>query len=168
MIPAALLAAVLAMPASAQTADPAPYRDRFDDCVAMADAARALNACRDLPAQACMEEEADGQSNLGMTACTAMEARLWDDLLNADWPDHTGWAEAGDASESMHFGDRFSDRAEWLLKSQRAWIAFRDAECTLRYARWGSGSMRHPVAAACRAEMTADRVIELRALTEDY
>ena len=49
-----------------------------------------------------------------------------------------------------------------LRDAQRAWIAYRDAECGLAYARWQDGSMRVIVAANCLMTMTAQRAIELR------
>ncbi|WGH77629.1 lysozyme inhibitor LprI family protein [Jannaschia ovalis] len=156
----------LAAPAGAQNLDPAPWRGGFDACVAGAADATALIACKGLAARACMDGAEGGMTQLGMTECTAMEGALWDELLNADWPRHRDWARAADATEAEIFGDAFSDRADALLAAQRAWIAFRDAQCRLEYAAWGSGSMRSLAAASCVGDMTAERVIVLRQMTE--
>ena len=164
---ALLLLLALTAPAAAQATDPAPWKGRFDHCVHGAEDRAELTACKGLAARLCMEETEGGQTTLGMAGCNAMETRLWDDLLNADWQAHMDWAKQADLSEQEFFGDQFSDRADSLLAAQRAWIAFRDAECRLDYATWGSGSMRHIAGTSCLADMTADRVIRLRSLTED-
>jgi uncharacterized protein YecT (DUF1311 family) len=160
-------ALLLATSAAAQSPDPAPWKARFDACIASADRAIELEGCKALASRFCMEELPDGQTTFGMAGCNAMETALWDDLLNADWPAHKAWAEAADAEERKYFGDQYSTRLGSLIAAQRAWIAFRDAECALEYAVWGSGSMRHILGTACVADMTADRVISLRSLREE-
>ncbi|UWQ17831.1 lysozyme inhibitor LprI family protein [Jannaschia sp. M317] len=155
-----------AAPAAAEVPAPPRWQAQFDACVAAADAAQDLAQCKGLAARLCMDTTEGGHTTLGMTECNAMETGLWDDLLNADWPAHRAWAEAEDAEDAKFFGDQFSARAASLLAAQRAWIAFRDAECGLDHAIWGSGSMRHIIHSACMSEMTADRVIRLRGLTE--
>ena len=159
---------LLATPAAAQFAEPDMFRARFDACVSGADTASGLASCKNLAANLCKAEIEDGQTTLGITSCNQVEAALWDDLLNADWPKHRTWAKAGDDAERPYFDGQFTNRAETLLTAQRAWIAFRDAECALAYASWGSGSMRNIAASACMADMTADRVIALRQITEGY
>lgn len=163
----AVIACLAAAPALAQPMDPAPWQDRFDACVHGMDSTAEIAACKGLVARLCRDETDGGHTTLGMTSCNTAETQLWDRLLNEDWPGHRRWAEAADAQEREFFGDQFSDRARTLLEAQRAWIAFRDAQCALEYAVWGSGSMRHILGTACIAEMTADRVIELRALADD-
>ena len=159
---------LLATPAAAQIADPDMFRPRFDACVSGVESASDLASCKNLAANLCQAEVEGGQTTLGITDCNQVEAALWDDLLNADWPKHRAWAKVGDDAERPYFNGQFTDCAETMLKAQRAWIAFRDAECALVYASWGSGSMRNIAASACMADMTADRVIALRQLTEGY
>ena len=60
-------------------------------------------------------------------------------------------------------------RVEALRDAQRAWIAFRDAECAMEYAAWGTGSIRSIAGADCMMSLTAERtvrLIELRELME--
>ena len=51
-----------------------------------------------------------------------------------------------------------------LLKSQRAWVAFRDADCDLDASTALGGSMYGMLAADCRTAMTDTRVKDLKAL----
>lgn len=161
-----LAALLLATPATAQAPDGAPWQQSFDECVHGMDSAPDMAACKGQVARLCMDETEGGHTTFGMTGCQAMEKNLWDDLLNADWRGHRQMATEDDASEREFFGDQYSDRLENLIKAQRAWIAFRDAECALVWANWGSGSMRYTAASACELDMTADRVITLRQMTE--
>ena len=58
--------------------------------------------------------------------------------------------------------DGGEDLARQLRDAQRAWIAFRDADCGLVYAIWAGGSIRIIVAGNCHLDKTARRSIELR------
>lgn len=168
MIRALAFLLLLASPSVAQMTNPEPYRARFEACVLGMDRASEIDGCKGLASDQCMANGEDGQTTLGITGCNAMEAALWDEMLNADFSNHRAWAKAGDDAERPYFDGQFTDRAEKLLAAQRAWIAFRDAECALAYAAWGSGSMRNIAASSCMADLTADRVIHLRELTEGY
>ena len=109
----------------------------------------------------------DGHSTLGMTSCLSAEADVWDRYLNAEYKETRAYMKAADIDEAEYFPD-FARRVETLLAAQRAWIAFRDAECDLAYAEWGSGSMRNIAYADCRMQMTAERTIRLRAMREAF
>lgn len=119
-------------------------------------------------AQACMEEEEGGFSTYGMTACMMMENGLWDNILNAEWQVHMAAARAQDEAERPYHDGAFADAKERLLAAQRAWIAFRDADCSAASASWGSGSMRHIEFASCMLDHTARRVLTLRAQWEKF
>ncbi len=54
-----------------------------------------------------------------------------------------------------------------LLKSQRAWIAFRDSHCAFAASSYEGGSMQPSVHMGCLSELTEKRIIELKALIED-
>lgn len=51
---------------------------------------------------------------------------------------------------------------EIVENAQRAWLAFREAECLMAYAGWGGGSMRNIASSACDLRMTAERAVALR------
>ena len=166
MGPVASVVLLFASGAAAQF-DPARYAAILDGCHAAAESAEALADCKGRVADACMAMEPDGQTTLGMSGCLTAEARLWDRLLNLEWRAAMDWAKTADETESEYFGGQFSGRAEALLEAQRAWLAFRDAECALAYAEWGAGSMRHIAAASCMSDVVAARTVRLRALHEE-
>jgi uncharacterized protein YecT (DUF1311 family) len=114
-----------------------------------------------------MDSQEGGHSTLGMTACLNAEADVWDGFLNTEYWATQDWAKAADEEEAAQFPE-FAVMAERLREAQRAWIAFRDAECALSYAEWGSGSMRNIAHADCRMQMTAERTIELRRMREMF
>ena len=91
--------------------------------------------------------EAKAASTLAMVDCRTAEAARWDRRLNAAYR-----ADMRDFTPS--------DRAA-LQKAQRAWIAFRDANCAAYEdpVQWGSISRVN--AADCVLSMTARRALEL-------
>ncbi len=99
------------------------------------------------------------QTTVGMMDCHLMESRIWDARLNAEYQQVMASFEAEDAVDASY--GTSGRRAETLRDAQRAWIAFRDAECSNRYALWGSGSMRLIEGAICRSELTALRILDL-------
>lgn len=156
-----LAAPWIAAPAVAQV-DPAPYRTEFDACLAQADGAQMLQACMGQASTACQTQEVDGDSTIGLMFCALMERDLWDEALNIEYQDQIAFAADLDRKEREYGNANFAIQQESLRNAQRAWIPFRDAQCTLEYAQWGSGSMRNVAAAQCNLRMTADRVIYLK------
>lgn len=155
----ALVALVLGGPALAE----APYdgfMGRVPDCVVSAASREDARACIGIGTQACIEGVPDGQTTVGMMQCAQAEADAWDALLNAEYQRARESARQGDAAEDR---PEFQNAAQTLLEAQRAWIAFRDANCAMEYARWGSGSMRMTAGASCLLDMTAERTLDLRA-----
>lgn len=62
-------------------------------------------------------------------------------------------------------GQRLSDDTEGrarFVKAQRAWIAFRDAECTFQSSGDDGGSAAPMVATACKATLTTQRTKQLK------
>lgn len=109
---------------------------------------QAANDCQNLPG---------GSTTLGIVGCIQAETSVWDALLNEEYRATRDAMRAADAA----YGGAI-DRTEALLKAQRAWIAFRDADCAAAYARWQDGSIRNVVASNCHMTMTAARAIALR------
>jgi uncharacterized protein YecT (DUF1311 family) len=52
-------------------------------------------------------------------------------------------------------------RAQLLTKAQKAWVAFRDAECEFSGSGVAGGSMQPMIVAGCREELTRKRTAEL-------
>lgn len=147
---------------------------RADDNANPADVAT-LRACEDRGGEtcsgtvsaACQETTEGGQTTVGIVDCAFREMRAWDVLLNEELQAMVDMARAADELEAGIFPEHahFEDA---LRGAQDAWRAFRDAECGLAYASWGSGSMRHIAGANCILEMTAERTRTLRDMRESY
>ncbi len=142
------------------------YGTILDTCYAAATGPDDLKACIGQMSGACMEAEEGGYSTLGMSSCTNAEAQAWDRYLNLEYKATVAGLRAMDTEEAAYFPE-FAKRVENLRTAQRAWITFRDSECGLAYAMWGSGSMRNIAWASCQLEMTATRTIELKFLGEE-
>lgn len=85
--------------------------------------------------------------------CISREAAAWDAILNADWRQLMG--ELDDETEQP-----------LVREAQRAWIAFRDADCHAAL------MLAHPVrggiwGADCERTRTAERVLAIRAMLGD-
>ena len=163
----AALLVLLPAAALATEHEAAAYGPVLSACYEAAGDARARQACMGEMATLCMETEDGGQTTLGMTSCLSAEAGVWDGFLNAEYQATRAWAEAADTDEAVYFPE-FAVRVEKLTEAQRAWITFRDAECALDYAEWGSGSMRNIAYADCLLQMTAERTIEMRRMRETF
>lgn len=118
--------------------------------------------CIGLLAAQCMQAP-DGQTTVGMMQCAMSETEAWDVLLNIEYQQARKQAQNMDADDLPDFPG-YAVRAEKLLDAQRAWIAFRDANCLAAYGIYGGGSMRQIAGSQCRLRMTAERTIELRML----
>ena len=116
----------------------------YPDCLG-----QASGACQDLPG---------GSTTLGISDCIVLETTAWDAILNEEYAATQALnAELDDAQPPP-----ILDRTDALRDAQRAWIAFRDADCTARYAMWQDGTIRTIVGANCQLTMTAQRALELR------
>lgn len=138
----------------------------LEQCYEEAEGADAKAQCIGAMAQACMAEPG-GETTLGMSSCAFAEAQVWDRFLNQEYKVLMEFSKVMDEDDQAYF-PTFANRAESLRDAQRAWIAFRDAECGLAYALWGSGSMRHIAGTDCHMQMTAERTIELLEMREQF
>ena len=154
------LLALIATPALAEE----PY-DSFStgiaDCVAATEGVEAGRACIGTGAAACFDGAPDGQTTTGMMYCGLAERDAWDRLLNEEYGLARDAARGADEAERADFPE-FAHRVEQLRDAQRAWIAYRDANCAMEYGLWGAGSMRQIAGADCQMRMTAERMLELR------
>ncbi len=100
--------------------------------------------CIGAASNVCQEEDPSTQ---GIVACNSREQSWWDEQLN----DHYATLKAG--LQADIFGS--------LQKAQRAWLAYRDANCDYQYQLWGDGTMRQVIGSYCWMEMTAQRAIDL-------
>lgn len=150
----------LASPVMADT-DYAPFMAQVDACHAGAEDRRMAEACIGTGARACMEATPEGGTTLGMMACLLAERDHWDRLLNQEYAAARARAQGADDAERPYFPE-YAVRVTQLRDAQRAWIAFRDAECAMEYGAWGAGSMRQIAGADCLLRLTAGRTLDLR------
>ena len=155
---------LFALPATAQDHD--GFETELFTCYYSAEDRAERLACKDAVARPCMSQEG-GETTIGMSMCLNDEAQAWDQLLNEEYRETMAYMKVMDDDEREYFPE-YAKRQEALRDAQRAWIAFRDAECALAYAEWGSGSHRHIAGTACMADMTADRTIGLRDMRERF
>lgn len=144
---ASLLCLALAAPASAQPAPPAQAQTDaaiLQSCLAETMDVGPLDACIGAVAGPCMAEDG-GETTAGLVECHGREHAAWDAQLNAVYR-RLGGASGGP-----------------LQRAQRAWIAFRDANCEAMAAPFEGGSIVRVIHASCMAETTARRTIELLA-----
>ncbi|MEL6599989.1 MAG: lysozyme inhibitor LprI family protein [Pseudomonadota bacterium] len=120
--------------------------DRPEDCIG-----RYIRQCT----------SADGNdTTIAMVDCISAEVTAWDVLLNETYQETLVTLEDRDATGDVLTKE--TRRVPSLRAAQRAWIAYRDAECDLRYSLYGQGSLRTIVAANCLLTFTAERTIALR------
>ena len=163
----ALALIVVAGVAQATEHEVEAYGGFLEQCYEEAEVAEAKVQCIGAMAQLCMDDQDGGHTTLGMSSCLGAEGQIWDRYLNAEYKATMIWSQFTDEDEAEYF-PAFAKRAEHLRAAQRAWIAFRDAECALAYAQWGSGSMRSIVGADCQMQMTAERTIALLKMREMF
>lgn len=91
-----------------------------------------------------------------MTRCAGIDFEKADAELNRIWPEIKS-----DAQESDE-GTGKTEHLDALMASQRAWLAYRDAECAWQGFEAHGGSMEPMLVNACLAEMTNKRIKELQ------
>ncbi|KQT53271.1 hypothetical protein ASG43_18800 [Aureimonas sp. Leaf454] len=138
---------------------------------AEAEDVEAIESCMteaaDSPPRSCIgkissvcQEEPDGATTSGMDACISREADAWDSILNERYKAEMASAKAIDA-ERKGDGDDNASAAADLQTAQRAWIAYRDAECDRRFEAFKDGTIRTTIALSCTLDLTAVRAIDL-------
>ena len=99
-------------------------------------------------------------STVDMNNCAGAEFEKADAELNRVYK------EAIASIPEMATGEQPFDKASWeaaLRASQRAWIAFRDAECEDHVEKfWGGGSGRTVDIIGCKTEKTEQRTKEIK------
>lgn len=138
---------LLSAPLQPATADPrTDYSPALNACVAAAlGEPAALHACRGVVVRRCHAEE--GEATYALVLCSSDESAAWDQLSAAVLTRLRTSGEPG--------------AAPLLDGAQTQWLAFRDAECSYRQARFGAGSGAQVEFANCMADLSADRAIDL-------
>lgn len=138
------------------------YAPMVDACYARSMEDGGPESCIGDAATACMDGEEGGHSTVGMMFCMLGERDAWDVLLNQEYQNARAFAQGMDEQSQENFPE-YAVRDEQVLAAQRAWIAFRDANCSMAYGLWGEGSMRQIAGSRCQMQMTAEQTLALRA-----
>src|SRR5436190_24367526 len=111
---------------------------------------------------------ANPQAQQEMNYCAGEDYRRADAELNTVYRTAIASAQAADREydriEASTGGTRSNEPGEEasLREAQRAWVAFRDANCRLESFEARGGSMQPMLDAGCRATLTRARTAELR------
>jgi len=105
----------------------------------------------------------DPQTQLALNTCAGMDFERADERLNDQWREtaaHIRTLDAGiDRDEDSQPG-----HYETLLAAQRAWLAYRDAQCRGEGFVARGGSMQPMLVSHCKAYLTELRIEQLRSL----
>ena len=101
----------------------------------------------------------DPQDQYSMTYCASVDYENADAELNRLWPDVVAAAKSNDE----YVADLARDRGvpttlEALRTAQRAWIAFRDAQCEYEAYEAFGGTAQPMVGSLCLARVTRERI----------
>ena len=154
------LAASLAVAGGSATAEThlSRYMDVIETCLLTSDDTR---QCIGIGSQTCSQVEEGGFSTQGMVGCMIAERDAWDSLLNAEYQQARGFAQALDVRDRAD-APEYAIRAGQLRDAQRAWIPFRDANCRMEAGAWGQGTFAQVLMAECLMRMTGERALDLR------
>lgn len=97
-----------------------------------------------------------------MNICADRDEKAADAALNAQYKKTR--AASVDWDDNADGADKGAEAA--LLKAQRAWVAFRDAECDAEGFQAQGGSMQPMIISGCLATLTKQRTKELKDLAE--
>ncbi|OCW55529.1 lysozyme inhibitor LprI family protein [Hoeflea olei] len=121
-----------------------------------------------MPARA--QEEAnciDPQTQMELTYCAGLDFEAADKDLNALWPKVVAAAKSSDeyvADQARSMG--VPTTLEALRAAQRAWIAFRDAQCEYEAYEMFGGTGQPMLGSMCLARLTRERIDLLKQALE--
>ncbi|GAA4212830.1 hypothetical protein GCM10022253_02880 [Sphingomonas endophytica] len=102
---------------------------------------------------------ATAQTQADMNAQAAASYKTADAAMNAQWPRTYAAMKRRDATARDGFG-----YAAATLASQRAWLTFRDKQCTIEGGEFAGGSLQPMARLQCLARLTKERTTQLKDL----
>ena len=102
---------------------------------------------------------AAAQTQADMNAQAAASYRTADTAMNAQWQRTYAAMKRRDVTAGDGFG-----YAAATLASQRAWLAFRDKQCTIEGGEFAGGSLQPMARLQCMARLTKERTTQLKDL----
>jgi uncharacterized protein YecT (DUF1311 family) len=100
-------------------------------------------------------------SNAAMKRCEGAALGAADEILNREYKKIT---KSLTKASSDKYGMEIHQR---LVEAQRAWVSFRNANCTLKATEMLFGSGEGLILLSCFTEMTKARILELDAMFEN-
>ncbi len=108
----------------------------------------------------CADTSNMSQSEMNM--CAYQDFSDADDALNKIWPEVKDYAKRGDEN----LGEGEMTGAGMLLKAQKAWLVYRDAQCELEGFAARGGSLQPLLVSGCKATLTNERLKAFKVLLE--
>lgn len=116
------------------------------------------------PSQECDDRDGDAAA----AECWDAAYRKADAQLNRAWPSVLAAARAADkAFRPTPRRDRLTAGTD-LLASQRAWLAFRNAECAAEAGTARGGSLESVIVGRCLTGMTRERILKLKDIQSGF
>ncbi|WP_354958181.1 lysozyme inhibitor LprI family protein [Sphingobium sp. CECT 9361] len=110
----------------------------------------------------------DRAGDLPVAQCWSRAFNAADVELNAVWPKVRDAARGADRRfRSTPRRDKPSAESD-LLKAQRTWLAWRDAECAARSDWAQGGSLQNVIISRCAHDLTRARIDQLQQLLKDF
>jgi uncharacterized protein YecT (DUF1311 family) len=108
----------------------------------------------------------DPQTQSAMTECESLRFKRADAALNRQW----AITKAAVARQDGDYGanDKRGTDSAALLASQRAWLAYRDAECKIEGFAMRGGTGEPMLVAGCMADLTQARTKQLTGLVPQH
>ena len=103
----------------------------------------------------------DPQDQQRMNFCASLDFAAAAAALDAQWELTAAAMKAADAEADREY-DRQPSHYETLVEGQRAWLAYRDAQCLAESFAMRGGSMQPLIEYSCKAYMTELRIQQLR------
>ncbi len=104
----------------------------------------------------------NAMTQMEMTYCAEQDFAEADEQLNAQYKVTRQAMKDWDADAT----DGLGSAADALLGSQRAWLAFRDAQCAFHGYQARGGTMEPMLIYGCQAELTRQRTQQLKEQTD--
>lgn len=155
----ALTALILGTPALAEEA-PALDTAAMQSCLDAAAEPVGKYACIGMASDACQQVPGH-DSTAGMTECLGAERGWWDARLNETYDKLM--ASHRDTDKATEGVAGAQPQAPALRAAERAWLAYRDAECAYQQGFFAGGSGAGPAVLLCEMDLTGRRAIDLRA-----
>ncbi|HEX7854133.1 MAG TPA: lysozyme inhibitor LprI family protein [Sphingobium sp.] len=106
-------------------------------------------------------------TQLDMNLCARRDYEASDRLLNVQWTKAVALMKARDNDAGAQT-DRRPTYSAALLTSQRAWLAFRDAQCRIEGYSMRGGSAEPMTISGCLTQLTKARIQQLKDLEQGY